>query len=183
MILRNRFPDKHTAFKTFVAVAFPVHLWAIIVTFQQFSSYALYLTISEILGIVAYTLASTLLECILITILLITIGAVLPQRFFKEKIASQAALLTPTALVVAYYVQSQDSKLFFYSQSYMPFEEWIAIWVLGMIPILMIVYLVGKFQKLSELLSKYVDRITILSLVYVFGDLLAVVIVIYRNLF
>jgi hypothetical protein len=183
MILRNRFPDKHTAFKTFVAVAFPVHLWAIIITFQQFSSYALYLTISEILGIVAYTLASTLLECILITVLLIIIGVGLPQRFFKEKIASQAALLTPMALVVAYYVHSQDSKLFFYFQSYMRFEEWIVIWMFGMIPILIISYFVGKYQKFSELLSKYVDRITILSLVYIFCDLIAVVIVILRNLF
>jgi hypothetical protein len=173
MILRNRFPDKHTAFKTFIAVAFPVHIWAIVVTLQRFPSYLLYLKISEILGIVAYTLSSVLLESITITILWIIIGAGLPQRIFKEKIVPQAALLTPVALVVADSVQSLGSS----------FQEWIAIWAFGMIPILIIVYLVTKFQKLSEWLTKYVDRITILSLVYVFGDLIAVVIVIYRNLF
>lgn len=173
MILRTRFPDKHTAFKTFVAVAFPVHIWAVVVTLQRFPSYLLYLKISEILGIVAYTLSSALLESIIITILLIIIGAGLPQRIFKEKIAPQAALLTPVVLVVADSVQRLGSTL----------QEWIAIWVLGMIPILMIVSLVSKFQKLSEWLTKYIDRITILSLVYVFGDLLAVVIVICRNLF
>jgi hypothetical protein len=173
MILRNRFPNKHTTFKTFIAVAFPVHIWAIVATLHRFPSYLLYLKISEILGIVAYTLSFALLESIIITILLIVIGAGLPQRIFKEKIVPQAALLTPVALVVADSVQSLGST----------FQVWIAIWAFGMIPILIIVYLVGKSQMVSEWLTKYIDRITVLSLVYVFGDLLAVVIVICRNLF
>jgi hypothetical protein len=183
MNLRNRFPNKHTIFKTFIAVAFPVHIWAIVVTLKRFPPYLLHLKISEFLGIVAYTLVSTLLECILITILLITIGVGLPQRFFKEKIASLAAALTPIALVIAYSVQIQDFDASFQFLTYMPFKEWGMTWVFGMIPILIISYFVGKYQKFSELLSKYVDRITVLSLVYIFCDLIAVVIVICRNLF
>jgi hypothetical protein len=173
MIIRNRFPNKHTTFKTFIAVAFPVHIWAIVVTLQRFPSYLLYLKISEIIGIVAYTLSFALLESIIITTLLIIIGAGLPQKIFKEKIVPQAALLTPVALVFANSVRSLGST----------FQEWIAIWVFGMIPILMIVYLVRKFLKLSEMLSKYVDRVTVLSLFYIAGDFIAVVIVIFRNLF
>ncbi len=181
--VRNRFPEKQSIYNLFIAVVFPVHIWAIIIVLQQVPTYILYLKASETIGTIAYTMAFILLECISITFVFILIGALLPQKLLKQQIVAQAALLVPLALCIAYFIHVLDSISFVMFQTYIPNRFWFGIWIVGFIPLLIVSYLIRKYQRLPELLMKYVDRVTIVSLIYIFGDLLAVLVIIWRNVF
>ena len=181
--VRNRFPEKQSIYNLFIAVVFPVHIWAIIIVLQQVPTYILYLKASETIGTIAYTMAFILLECISITFVFILIGALLPQKLLKQQIVAQAALLVPLALCIAYFIHVLDSISFVMFQNYIPNRFWFGIWIVGFIPLLIVSYLIRKYQRLPELLMKYVDRVTIVSLIYIFGDLLAVLVIIWRNVF
>ena len=179
--VRNRFPDKLSVFRLFIAVVFPVHIWAIIVTLKQVPSYLLYLKVDEIIGIVAYTLAFILVECISITVVLMLVGAILPQRLLKQQIVAQSAFLVPLALFIAVDLHVLPHLSFFRFLTYMTNSLVLKLLVVFVLPLLIAGHFVRKYQKLSELLVKYVDRITILSLIYVLLDILGILVIIWRN--
>lgn len=176
-IFNSPLPSRKTVLLLFVAVAFPIHLWAIIITLLRVPAYLLHLSLAQTLGVLAYTFTAILLESVAGTLIFWPFALL-----FKEKIIAQAAALMPIALATTYIAQTRDYESVFKYQAYLKITDFARIWAVGLIVIAIAGYLVHRFPKLADFLIRYVDRTLVLTLIYVALDLIAALTLIGRNL-
>jgi hypothetical protein len=154
-----------------------VHVWTIISVLREVPAWVLRLSAWQLAGAISYSLMVALLESLLLLVGLVVLGTVLPRSVFGDGFVGQATmavLLTSGWAVVAHY-HAEVMILWGLRQ--------VAIW--GMIYLASIglgYLLVRRFERLEGMLRAVVERLSVLSFVYVFADLLAVGVVVVRNL-
>lgn len=170
-IFKDRFASEDLL-QLFVFCAFPIHVWAIVNVLRDVPSWALYLRTSELIGTVAYNLTFALFETLIILVPFVVLGMLIPKRWVSEYFVPWVGVITVGGAIAAISFQNAIT-------SYSPKKLLVAaiITALGVSTILVI-----RFPKIRNIVRQVGKRLIILSLLYLFLDLIGVVIVVVRNL-
>ena len=138
---------------------------------QDVPAWVLYMPIVEILSTVAYVLSFALFETMIIFVPIVAIGLILPRRWSTAKYASLSSVLLLVATIVAVILQ-------FSIRDGSP-QRLLLIGILAIFGIAAIIAI--RFPKIGDTLLAVAGRLTILTLLYVFFDVLGLLVIIARN--
>jgi hypothetical protein len=174
-IFRRRFPSRGDAIPVFAACVVPVFTWSILQFLYFLPSWLLSMSLGDVLSILAYTLASALLESVSLLLVMILLAAILPARFFRNKFAvlgSVIILLTSAcAIVLQYNLSILESP-----------RALVVMLALYLASIAVSYVLVHRFKRVEGLALSFAERLTILLYVYVPLGLIGALVVLLRNL-
>jgi hypothetical protein len=181
-------------FEIFLLILFPIHTWSIYQGFYNFEWIANRTVLWDAVGYGAYSLSWALLESFLVFIFALPIYLMLRKSQGIEN--AQALFGTVFYIFTIWMILVQVDKInnFFtqttieqivnnYSLRYR-YKIGLVALAAGLISITILVppFLVKKFDKSISTILDFWHRIILLSYFYLFIDMVAIVIVVYRNL-
>ncbi len=184
MGLSSRFPPRVEYLQLALAVALPIHIWAYLQFFSQASSLVLRLTFLEILHVLAYVLVSSLLDVLVLAGALTLLAAMLPARVMRNHFLAASSLIGLWTCIWAALFQFADRvAILFTKNAAFAYPIVLAVFIL----IYFVVALPGmnlarSSSLIQKLVSAYIDRVTILSGLFLLLDLLSLLILIGLNL-
>ncbi|MBN1146259.1 MAG: hypothetical protein JXA78_03310 [Anaerolineales bacterium] len=180
--LTDRLPTRQEAQSLLWMSVFPLHAWATIVFFHQLPSYLLKMSVFAALEIFAYALVYILLESILVSGILMLACLALPGRFCRGKWVPQSAIFLLALMVAFLPFQFQTGVLEMISWNMDLYRflavGWLALFF-GLIGGLSV--LIQRSQKVATALTSLVERISILSIIYLAIDTLCIIIILVRS--
>jgi hypothetical protein len=179
--LKARLPSRQEALAVLSVILFIVFSWTLYRVFWWVPSWLEYLSIWNILIIVAYVLAFALIESLVVFGLIVLLGLVFPRQLFKDQFIIQGSAISVGLGVVAFLVQRKVNLIYRLELwQTLAFPILILIGVIVLVPIISIV--LKRFARLSRLVLAAAERMTIFAYLYVPLGLIGVLIVIARNL-
>jgi hypothetical protein len=172
---------REDAFLIYSAWAFPIFIWAFINIFYQMPSYILRMTLSQVIGASAYTLAFALLESLVIFGLffglIYLLAWILPDRLLADHLVTVSSLLAWVASIVVMFIQGGQDELIGWGQSR-------SLAYLGLVVLLWLaLYLALLFSpKFDKLARAFFSRVSVLTVLYVIIGALSVIIIVIRNI-
>jgi len=182
------------ALKLFLVVCTPVHFWAIFMALQDLEWIVGRTMFWDFIGYTAYVLLIALFESLLLTTAFLILALLLPTAW-KEKInlavlsAWAIAVLVAGILYQYYYFLDINKKTSNpYLLRFFDYVDYYDIWVLTAVMLTILssaflpVILFPRFPKLTSLMLDLVDRLSLLSTIFLMLDAIGLLLVIYRNL-
>ncbi|MCJ7537141.1 MAG: hypothetical protein WA997_05425 [Anaerolineales bacterium] len=176
-IFKARFPSREEIWITLSSILFLVNVWAIINILRAVPSWILSRTIWEMIGIMSYPLAFALLESILFLIGLIILAVVLPRKILRDNfiaMGSLTALLATLGMILA-HLYGEDFGIWLVRD----FGKYLLL-LIGLVLVSWVA--VYYFKRLAKTIESVVNRLTPLSTVYLAVDILAVFVILIRNI-
>jgi hypothetical protein len=162
---------------SFAAIAFPVHVWAIINILAIFPAWLLRLSIWELAGAISYPLVVALLESSILWIGLVVLSNVLPRKWLAEKFVALSSVLV--WLLAAWAVVIQF--IFVTILQWEP-QQMIPGLLLVAFSFCLVYWLVQRYERLEGWIRRLAQGLAVLAYLYILFDLLGLVVVIVRNL-
>ena len=171
--------------------AFPIHAWALLMGFRDFSWVALRTNTWDAIGLLSYSSVFALLESAGVFLILVIIGFFISSRFTSEM---RVALLGTSFLITVFWaIAGQVYSLFryplpgwmieFLRQSNHPLRIlWGTVFLLVTISAILPLVLIIRRNKFNNILMDMFDRISTVSFLYLFFDLASIVIITIRNI-
>jgi hypothetical protein len=179
--LLNRLPTRSEALPVFsLAVTF-IYSWTLFRMFYEVPSWIFYLSILNILVLVAYSLAFALFESLLLFAFTCLVSLCLPARIFKSKFAAQGSLLVSLVCLAAVSTQRRLGWLAALKSWQIVAYPIIFVFLLFAMAILAS-WIFERFPRLARLVKGLVDRFTVFTYLYVPVSLMSLAVVILRNL-
>lgn len=182
--------DRNLLFKLFLVCAFPIHAWAIIMVIRDLEWIAERTNQWDAIGVFGYALLGALIESLLIFLVIILLSYLISQKWNAEK---RFGVLFTVVFVSAFW--SIIGQLYFVLGGAAPqfivdfaISSGHPLWVLYGISFPLVVasivvpiYLfLQKYQSSGKFMA-FVDRLILLSGMYLFLDVIGIIIVIIRN--
>jgi hypothetical protein len=174
--IQNRFPRQSDLLAVFGMVVFVCYSWTMLGFLNKLSSFLLYFTLGEIANILAFMMAFTLLESLVVTVLLVLLSVTLPAGWLREGFAFKGFIIVIVATVTSILFQTLLESNF-------PHPLVLLLFLLA--PIGLAIVLIAKIRsmpKVYNLIHNIQDRILIMVFVYVPLGVLSLMFVLYRNL-
>lgn len=183
--------SKQDLWSLFLMVAFPLHLWTLLLAFRDISWVAERTNFLDAIGVVSYGMIFAFLESLVVFLVALLLGILIPSRWGRDK-----RLATISLLVVVLALWAMLSQLYFLQNWNIPSVilgllaksahplRFIYIIALAFtvpsvtLPILMIY----RSEKILRVILDVIDRISLLTIVYLLVDLVALIVVFFRNL-
>lgn len=193
--LRERLPSWQQVFLLFIAVSFPVNLWAIINFLRALPSFLLRLRWREIVLVASYAQAFALLEGFFVLAVVLLLGFLLPAAFIRDDwVAKGTVLIWITSIWAASYhffpaifpvwnrFVRQIFRLINLSMSdekriILGMGVFLGIWVSLYFLVLTFCHRLGREKQLHSFITRIQDRIRVLTLLYVVVDIIGGLIV------
>lgn len=175
-IFRKRIPPTRESLEVFAICAFPIFAWSIITVFRQIPAWTLRFTYWDLIGTIAYTQVFALFETAIVFGLLWLAAVLLPARMLRERFVAHSALIVLVAAAWFIYLQYhisiiEDRELFR-----------LAIWAGTLLLMLLVAQvLVYRSARIRRVIEGVVDRLVVLSGIYVAVGIISIFIVIIRN--
>lgn len=162
--------------QSFGAIAFPVHVWAIINILAILPVWLLRASIWELAGVISYPLVDALLESCILWIGLVILGFILPKKWLADKFVVLSSVLV--WLLAAWAALAQ----FFYDS----LLQWGLTQILpGLVLVVLsfglVYWLVQRRGRLEGWIKRLTQGLAVLTYFYVIFDLLGLAVVIIRN--
>jgi hypothetical protein len=161
----------------FAVCAFPVHVWSIINVLRELPAWALRLSAWELTGVISYTLAFALVESALLLVGLLGLAVVLPAAILRRKFIALSSVLvlihTGWAIVLQYNFEAIRSW---------GFQKLALLGLLYLITLGVPYLVVHRYERVERFLRVAVERLSVLSYLYISLDILGVLIVLMRNI-
>jgi hypothetical protein len=139
--------------------------------FRDVPSWVLYLRTGEVVGMVAYTLSFALFETLIVFLIIVLVGLVVPKRWVVERYIPLASLWLVELVIMAIVFQHHIIRHLPKRNLVIAFGLILAL--SSLIPL--------RFLKVGELFRWIADRLAILTFIYIFFDVLGLLVVILRN--
>jgi hypothetical protein len=181
IFLAQRLPPREQVLAVFLAVLFPVHFWAWVVFLRELPSYMLRMKVWDILGVLSYILVVALLDSLLIMAAILVLTLILPRRWLHDRFPMTAALLGYGFVLAVMPLHVKDPTPDWLTWIHLPWFFW--LWI----PLLLIVLVFLSFQilrsrRLEALFSTFIEKIGLVSSVYLSLSLCGLIILVFRNL-
>jgi len=179
--LRARLPSQNQVFLVFSVIVFVVFSWTLIREFFQVPSWLKYMVLGDILVITAYILAFALFESLLVLGFLLMLSVVFPVQIFRDYFIAQGCTLVSVAGLGAVMLQENISLVYHLKVTeliYYPLFILLGIVIL----VFALAFVFDRLSFLPRLIATIADRMTVFTYLYVPLGLIALVIVILRNL-
>lgn len=175
----------------FLMCAFPLHLWALIMVFRDLSWVAERTNFQDAIGVASYGLVFAFVETVIIFVVLALLGLLTPGSWNSERrIGFLSLLLLITSLWAMF------SQLFFIWDMSLPDAvaqflrtsghalRFLYAGALAIVTptVLLPVYFFVKSKKAVTVMQDLVERFSVVATFYLVFDLLALIVVIARNI-
>ncbi len=189
--IKSRY-NKGDLLKLFLVCAFPIHAWAIFMVLKDVSWVAERTNSWDAVGLIGYALLMALVESIIITVVVVLpLSFLVPKSWSAEKRIAIMSILVLTTSVWAMIAQAfflvgdivPESILGFLAQSQRPL--WIIYGSIGTFVIAsnaLPVYFLIRYEKFVNAINAIIDRLILLSTLYIFLDFVGIVVIIIRNI-
>lgn len=152
----------------------PTHLWGIINMFRDIPAWSLYLDLWDLSSTISYVLTFALIESLVVFLLMLAFGFLLPLRWIKGRFVGVSGLFMAEGALLAILLQHHIRQNT--ARQIIPFlPVFLALLVVSFGAVL-------RAPKLSQVLRSIAQRLGILAAVYLAFDLVALLIVVVRNL-
>jgi hypothetical protein len=162
---------------SFGAIAFPVHVWAIINILVIFPAWLLRLSIWELAGAIGYPLVAALLESSLLWMGLVGLSHLLPRKWLADKFVAFSSVLVWLLAAWAVLVQYIFDHILQWGPGQLLPALLLVIFSFGLV-----YWLIRRYGRLEDWIKKLTQGLAVLTYFYIFLDLLGLVVVILRNL-
>ena len=183
--------SKFEYWNLFLMCALPIHIWNFVLLIRDSDWVVDQFGADVFTGYAAYSMVFAFGESLLYFLSIILIGTLLPKRWDK-----QITLTTLSILGVIILLWAIINQLYFLLLNSSPaWFEWIRIrvyynqdWVFILLVLIIFasiglpIVIVERNQKLKTILLSAIDRLSMLSILYLLLDLIGAVISIYRNI-
>ena len=171
----RRLPARNELIAILTAIAIPIHVWALFRVLASIPKWLLRATPWELVGIISYTLMLTLIETLLVFLFVVGLIALVSRQRLGSLLIPMVAVfgVLATGLMVVFLLIPLNGLLLYAGLAFA-----------GFLALLIASYLIlRRSAKLAALITTLVDRLVPLAVLYLFFDVIAVVIVVVRNLF
>jgi len=177
-IFKDRFTSWSQVITLYVACALPIFLWTVPHTLVYVSQWLLRLTLWDTIGVIAYLLANAVVESLLAFLVVLLLVLVIPKRFYQPSLIALVAVFAAltTSLVVFLNVTQEgaiiDGSL---TMTYLALAVYLVLLGLAYLGL-------RRSERVGRWIGQLIDRLVPLVLIYVFIGVLAVALVVARNL-
>jgi hypothetical protein len=172
----NRLPPRQDLLLVFSGCAFLIHIWAIINMFYIIPAWVLRMNLAQLSGAIAYILVFALLESLLIWGLLALLAVLLPQSLLRQNFVAQGMMLALLTAIFSIMVHF-NYEFLVANRGYL-----LALTIIYLPCAAVCHFLAGRYRKIDAALRGILDRLTVLTGLYIFFDLVSLMIVIMRNI-
>lgn len=176
MVLLKRIPALSQIIPVYAVIVLVVYSWTILWFFWKLPSWSFFMSVDEILVVIAYFLSVNFLESICVLILLVLLCVVLPQKWFYDAFIVRATTCAILSLVYAMYFTFQMQLVDEYPKSLLL----LTFPVFGII--FFLAYLSGKFEIVRKVVESFADRAIIFLYLSIPLSLISIVVVVFRNI-
>lgn len=179
--LIDRLPTRQETLQIFAVIIFTVHVWSILNFLYITPALINRLTPAEFLGVLSYVLLFALLESVVVLAVLLLLAVVLPRRWLREKIVVRGALLVIISAVwmIPLYYSAVVIPLYFNSV-FKSTIFWFLVIALYAITVWDLAQITDRHPKVYRALITLIDRLGVVSWVYLLADLAGMLVVAYR---
>ena len=169
--------------------AFPLHLWTIILAFRDFSWVTERTNAWDAVGVASYGLVFAFIESLVVFLAAILLGFLVSRKWSEDR---RIALLSVLVLVTSFWAML--SQLYFllsislseqtisFLAHHHPLRIMAAAGLVLVVPsVLLPTALILRSDKTLQFVRGLIERLSMLTLVYLFLDLAGLVILIIRN--
>lgn len=175
----------------FLTTAFPIHLWTIILFLRDFSWIAERTNAWDAVGVAAYGMVFAFIESVFVFIIVVLLGFLLPKQWDERK---RLAFLSLLVFIVALWailgqlffmlgLSVPAPIIHFLSASSHPLRLLYA-GLVSLVSLTLIVsaYLIIRSDRVWRSVYNLMDRLAVLSAIYLVFDGISLIIIIIRNL-
>lgn len=183
--------SKQGLWSLFLACAFPIHVWAILLIFNDVEWVAKRSNMSAAVGVAAYGLLFALFESVIFFVFAALLGLLIsPKWGERRRIALMIGLswiLTGWAIVAQIYAFINT-----------PFPEWLGMLIfstgrplialslitffLAGTSVVFLTWITLRYEKPALRIMQVMEKISLLSILYLFFDFAGLVVLVFRNL-
>jgi hypothetical protein len=173
----KRFPSKAEILSVLVACALPVFAWAIVSYLYALPGFLVRLSLWDTIGTASYPLAFALIESLVLLTTLVLLAAILPRRFLKDHFVafgSAVVLVSSGWMMRANYLRIDLGGM-----DRVHLLMYLALYAVSLVISILILV---RFERVEQTLVSIIDRMAVLTYFYLALGLVALVIVLIRNL-
>jgi hypothetical protein len=156
----------------FAICSLPVHVWTVVNVLYDVPAWMKYMTLWDLAGAISYALAFALLETIALFLPVVLVGWVLPKNWLRGNFLALSFAFVLEAVVMALFIHENERLL--WDKGLL-----LKIFVGVFAGLTALIYL---FPKINHIVKSLGERIVVLFYLYFFLDVLAVIIIIVRNI-
>jgi len=175
----------------FLTCAFPLHFWTLILVFRDVSWLTERTNVWDAIGVAAYAMIFAFTESVVIFLIIVLLGFLTPKRWQVEKrVAFLSLLILITAiwgmiaqLLFLWNIFLPPPAIQFLRSSSHPLRIMYAVCLIVVTAtVLLSAYAFLRSNKAVKIMQDLMERLSLLTMFYLFFDLLALMIVIIRNI-
>lgn len=137
------------------------------------------MSIFQMAGVAAYVLIFALFESLLVFGLLLGATLMLPSRIFKDRILLVGSIFIFIASIATYLIHLYS----IWHISQFDRKQWVILWaVIAILLMGSIIYWMAHNEKVEQRIRSGIERLSVLSLVYLTADLVGGLLILFRNL-
>ena len=174
----------------FLMCAFPIHLWTLILAFRDISWVSARTNVWDAIGVASYGLMVAFVESVALFAVVSLFGLLVSTKWNEER---RVALLSVLVLIMALW--AVDGQAYFVWGSYVSAQ---ALWYIASLEhpfrflygtVLAIVFLTTaipawlllKSDRFFQLVQGLMERLSLLTMFYLFFDVVGLIVVVIRN--
>lgn len=191
-IFKQRFKKEHLI-KVFLLCAFPFHLWTILLILHDVEWIAKRTNLGDVIGVGAYALLYALIESLFFFLLIVALSLIIHWQWKGDKVFAELGYISLWIPIWAGLKQ-------IYRHQDMASPNFLVEWLFstghplryftlgtGLLIIVIIgsaavpIYLIGFKHKVEKYIRSFLERLAVLSTLYIALDVISVFIVLIRN--
>jgi len=174
----NRLPALKDIVSVYAVVSFIIQMWAIHLLLGQLSAWSNYLYVSEILSVIAYRIAESFVECLLVLVLLLLFSFILPARFLRDVFVTRGSVIAICFLssIILFWKRFESDPGVLMANY---FQLWTGITIVVAI---FFSHFSAKVEAISDFLNWVSERMTIFLYPLIPISLVCVLTVFLRNI-
>jgi hypothetical protein len=183
--LKRRLPPKSETIHLFLGCVFLIHIWSILMFLRKVPAYLGRMDLETMLGVFAYTQIYALIESVMILFILVSVGILLPKRYFRDNFLSLGLIYFLVTFIwmmpIHYSIRARFIYIFPLSQDIQLVLA--LVWVLLYFYIIYTVpVLIRRNKGLGRGIKAFINRTSVLSVMYLLVDFACLITVFYRNI-
>lgn len=186
--LRSRLPSRRDIFLVYAVTTTTIHLWALLNFLREVPGYILRAQLGFILAVLSYTLASCLIESLIVTSLVVLLATITPRRFLLDRFVPQASILVlvPAFWIIPVHYQAIIIHGLLTNLATTAFPAYIALvamWLITFIVALIDFSIIfRRYPKVDAGIRDVADRLTVLTSVFILLGVISLGNMLVRNL-
>jgi len=172
LIIIKRIPDRKYLLPVYGLIVMFVYGWSLFQFFKDVPGWIKFLTVGEITGVLAYTLAVDFLESLLILAGLIVISICLPLKWFHDDFTVRGGVTVLYSLGFFIFLALQPNPSY-------QLNNYI---IRGIVDLAFLHFVIKDVRLFRKVIYSLADRSTVFLYLSIPLSLLALIIVLYRNI-